>query len=50
MFFDIYSKKSWISDLEYDPSSMSNSSFHVGADILNLLFYNFPCIVHTEIW
>ena len=26
-----------MSDIEYDPSGNSNSSFHVGADILNLL-------------
>ena len=27
-----------MSDTEYGPSGNSNSSFHVGADILNLLF------------
>ena len=28
--------------MEYDPSGISNYSFHVGADILNLLFlYDF---------
>ena len=27
-----------MSDIEYDPSGSSNSSLHVGADILNLLF------------
>ena len=28
--------------MEYDPSGNSNSSFHVGADILSLLFlYDF---------
>ena len=26
-----------MSDIEYDPSGNSNSSFHVGAEILNLL-------------
>ena len=31
------SKKSSISDIEYDPTGNSNSSFHAGADILNLL-------------
>ena len=31
-----------MSDTEYDPSDNSNSSFHAGADILNLLFlYDF---------
>ena len=34
MIFNIYSK----SDIEYDPSGNSNLSFHVGVDILNLLF------------
>ena len=28
-----------MSDIEYDLSGNSNSSFHVGADILNLLAY-----------
>ena len=27
-----------MSGIEYDPSGNSNSSFHVGAEILNLLF------------
>ena len=31
-------KKAWISNTEYDPSDNSNSSFHAGADISNLLF------------
>ena len=44
-----------MSDTEYDPSGNSKSSFHVGADILNLLFwydfyYIFPCIVNSKIW
>ena len=31
-------------DIEYDPSGNSNLSFHVGADILNLLlFYELLC-------
>ena len=29
-----------MSEIEYDPSGNSNSSFHVRADILNLLFLN----------
>ena len=37
-FFNIQSKYSEISNTEHDPSGHSNSSFHVGADILNLLF------------
>ena len=42
-------------DIEYDPSGNSNSSFHVRADILDLLFlyeffYFFPCIVNAKIW
>ena len=37
MFFKIYSKYSGISDTEYDPSGNSHSSFHVGADILNVV-------------
>ena len=36
-FFKIYSKQSLIFDTEYDPSGNSNLSFHVWADILNLL-------------
>ena len=28
-----------IPDREYDPSGNSNSSFHVGAEILNLLLF-----------
>ena len=31
-----------MSGTEYDPSGNSNSSFHVGADILNLLFLYEP--------
>ena len=31
--------KSWISDIEYDPSSNSNFPFHVGTDILVYCFY-----------
>ena len=42
VFLMIYSKLSWISDIEHDPSGNSNLSFHVGTDILNLLFlYDF---------
>ena len=29
---------SWIYDIEHDPSGNSNSSFHVGDDILNLSY------------
>ena len=36
-FLMIYLKCYWISATEYDPSSNSNSWFHVAADILNLL-------------
>ena len=32
MFFNIFSKYSWVSDAEYDPLGNSNSSFHAGAD------------------
>ena len=54
-FFKMYSKKSWISVTEYDASGNSNLSFHVGADILNLLllyelFYIFPSVINTKIW
>ena len=44
-----------MSNTEYDPSGNSNSSFHVRADILNLLFlYDFfrfyiYCIVNAKI-
>ena len=42
MVFDDILKKSWISDTEYNPPDNLNSSFHVGADVLNLLFlYDF---------
>ena len=33
-----------MSDTEYDPSGNWNSSFHVGADILNLLLL-YDCIL-----
>ena len=36
-FLMIYLKCYWISATEYDPSSNSNSWFHVAADILNFL-------------
>ena len=36
-FLKTYLKLSWIFGTEYDPSGNSNSSFHAGADILNLL-------------
>ena len=38
MSFKIYSKESRIFDTEYDPSGNSTSSFHIGVDVLNLLF------------
>ena len=48
-----------MSDTEYDPSGNSNSSFHVGADILNLLLLYerivivfiviFPRVINTKI-
>ena len=49
----IYSELSGISDTEYDPSSKPDLSFHVVADILNLLFlygnfYIFPCVVEAK--
>ena len=51
----IYSKKSWISNVEYILSGNSNSLFCVGAEILYLLFlYDFfiffPYIVNAKIW
>ena len=37
-------------DSEYDPSGNSNLSFHIGADILNLLFlYSILCYFCTEL-
>ena len=41
MFFKIYSKQPWISDIEYDPSGNSNVLFHVEADTLNWFCMNF---------
>ena len=44
-----------MSDTEYNRSSNSNSSFHVGVDVLNLLlyyiitFYIFPCIINAKV-
>ena len=38
--------------MEYDPSGSSNSTFHVGSDILNLLLYElfvFPCVINAKI-
>ena len=43
-----YSKQSWIPDADYDPSGNPNSSFHIGADVLNLLFlYDFFIFLHV---
>ena len=39
-----------MSTTEYDPSDKSNSSFQVGAEILNLLLVYanvFPCVINT---
>ena len=54
-FFKICLKYSWISETEYDPSGDSNSSFYVGADILDLLclhdfFFIFSCIINAKVW
>ena len=39
--------KFWICDVKSDPSGNSNLSFHVGVDILNLLFlYKFFISFH----
>ena len=41
-----------MSGAEYDPSGKSNLSFHVGADILNVLlwaFYVFSYVINTKI-
>ena len=44
----MYSKKSGTSDTDYDSSGNSNSSFHVGPGILNLLFlYDFFIFFHV---
>ena len=34
----IHSKLPWVSDIEYDPQDKWNLSFHVGANVLDLLF------------
>ena len=47
-FFNIYGKYSWISDIEYDPSDNSNSSFYVGAVILNL-FFLYDCFISFHV-
>ena len=48
MFLNIYSKESCISDIEYYPSDNSNTSFHILAEILYLLFlYDFLNIFPT---
>ena len=54
MFLIMYSKFSWMFEIEYDPSGKSNSSFQVGAEILIVLFLYadlmfFPCIINTQI-
>ena len=36
-----------MSDVEYHPSGNSDSSFQVGADILNLLLYEFFMFFHV---
>ena len=42
MFFDDILKITWISDTQYNLPVISNSSFHVGDDILNFFFlHNF---------
>ena len=46
MFLNIYSKSSWISDIEYYTSGNSNSSLHVGSEILSLLFYKTILYLH----
>ena len=48
MLANIYSKYSWIFDVEYDPSDNSNSSLYVGTGILNvLLIYDFFIFFHV---
>ena len=42
-------------DIAYESLANSNSFFHVGADVLNLLFlydffYIFPCIVNAKFY
>ena len=34
-----------MSDTEYDPSGNSNFSFHVGVDVLDLLFFIIFCLL-----
>ena len=46
-FLMIYSKWSWIPDAEYNTSGNSNSSFHAGAGILNLLFLYYFYVFHV---
>ena len=37
-------------DTEYDPPGNSNSSIHVGTDIIFVrLFYIFPCVVNAMV-
>ena len=47
MLFDIYSKWSWMSGIECDTSGNSNSSFHVGANIVNVFLYDFFIFFHV---
>ena len=50
-FLMIHSKYLWISDTDYDTSGNSNLLFHVGADMLNLLFlYNFILSMFSIWW
>ena len=51
MFFNIHLKKSWISDIEYDPSGNSNSSFNVAADTCyNLIKQYIYIYIYTYIY
>ena len=46
-FLMIYSKWSWITDTEYDPSGNSKLSFLVGDDILNPFFIGVFMFYHV---
>ena len=55
VFLMIYSKQSWIFDVECNPPDKSNFPFHIGADISNswflyYFFIFFLCLVYSNIW
>ena len=47
--FNIYSKRSWISDIQYGPLDELNSSYHVTTEILMLSFL-YECFIFFHVY